>query len=106
MVPFVDIGVIVAIVVAVSVAVAVAVAKVDETSSTDPEEDVAISAVPGYNSGNKLLTSSGSLTYHSGFISPVGMGVLGSLGMAVLSTERRESWVGFMVVGSMARFWR
>lgn len=32
--------------------------------------------------------------------------MLGVVGMAVLSTDRMENWVGSMVAGSMARFMR
>jgi len=34
------------------------------------------------------------------------MGALGPVGIAVLSTDKTERSVGFMVAGSMARSWR
>jgi hypothetical protein len=49
------------------------------------------------------LTSPGKFLYQSGSEVPVGIGMLEPVGMAVLSTDSRESCVGFMVEGSMAR---
>lgn len=66
-------------------------------------EVVVVHSVSGYSDGSRLLTSSGSFRYHSGSKSPVGRGVSGPVGIAVLSTESTESCVGSMVLGSIAR---
>jgi hypothetical protein len=47
--------------------------------------------------------SAGRFLYQSGSKSPLGSGTSGPEGMAVRRTERIETWVGFIVLGSLAR---